>query len=131
MLNPVYPDPATVAPAWQPICHIDDLIPDAGIAVRAHGRQIAIFQTEAGIFALDNLDPFSQAAVLSRGIVGDLKGRTVVASPMYKQHFCLRTGQCIEDDTVSVPCWPLRQDDDGMLSAGLPQATEVDDHACI
>lgn len=128
MLNPGF---ASTRFAWQQVCHIDELIPDAGVAVRAHGRQLAIFQTEAGIFAVDNLDPFSQANVLSRGIVGELKGRTVVASPMYKHHFCLQTGQCLEDATVSVQCWSLRQDSDGMLNVGLPQAMGVDDHACI
>jgi len=129
MPNPAYPAPASNTQVWQPGCHIDELIRDAGIAVRAHGCQVAIFQTDVGVFALDNVDPFSRAAVLSRGIVGDLKGRTVVASPMYKQHFCLRTGQCIEDDTVTVQCWPLRQDENGVLSAGLPLTAEVADHA--
>lgn len=110
--------------AWQPVCHIDDLILDGGVAVRAHGRQIAIFLTDDGIFALDNLDPFSQAAVLARGIVGELKGRTVVASPMYKQHFCLRTGACIEDEAMSVHGWPLRRETDGTLCVGMPDPWE-------
>src|SRR5690606_14011891 len=56
--------------AWQPICRLDDLIPDAGIAARAHGEQVAVFLTEAGPFALDHVDPFCGAAVLARGIVG-------------------------------------------------------------
>ena len=55
---------------------------------------------------MGNLDPFSRANVLSRGIVGDLKGELVVASPVYKQHFSLRTGQCVEDPDVRV--WYIR-----------------------
>jgi len=35
--------------------------------------------------------------VLSRGIVGDVKGERVVASPLYKQHYSLTTGRCLED----------------------------------
>lgn len=123
--SPAVPD-SIPAGGWQPVCHVDDLIPDSGVAVRAHGRQIAIFLTDDGIFALDNLDPFSQAAVLARGIVGELKGRAVVASPMYKQHFCLRTGACIEDDTVSVQGWPLRREADGTLCIGMPPLQEPD-----
>ena len=57
--------------------------------------------------AIGNRDPFSGANVLSRGIVGDLNGEVVVASPVYKQHFSLLTGRCIEDASVSVPVYPV------------------------
>ncbi|HLU00192.1 MAG TPA: nitrite reductase small subunit NirD [Burkholderiaceae bacterium] len=114
---------------WHKVCHIDQLIPGMGIVARVNGRQLAIFKTEQGIFALDNVDPFCRAAVLSRGIVGDLNGRLVVASPMYKQHFCLRTGLCVEDDTVSVQSWRIRQDPDGMLYARPHLALEVGPYA--
>jgi len=118
--------------AWPAVCHADDLIPDGGVAVRAHGVQIAIFLTDEGLFALDNLDPFSGAAILARGIVGELRGCPVVASPMYKQHFRLDTGQCLEDASVSVRCWPLREDETGIIHVGLPQASacgQEGDHA--
>jgi len=116
--------------AWQAVCHVDDLIPGMGVCARAHGHQIAIFLTDEGLFALDNLDPFSQAAILARGIVCDLKGRMVVASPMYKQHFCLQTGLCIEDESMSVRSWPLRRDASGMISAAMPLPLRENDHAC-
>lgn len=91
------------------VCSVDDLIQDAGVAVRAGDDQVAVFLTEEGIFALDNLDPFSGAAVLARGIVGDVKGKLVVASPMYKQHFCLKTGVCLEDPERSIRSWPAQR----------------------
>ncbi len=123
-------NPDTQETAWQAICHVDDLIPGMGVPARAHGRQIAIFLTDAGLFALDNLDPFSQAAILARGIVCDLKGRIVVASPMYKQHFCLQTGLCIEDESMSVQSWPLRRDARGIVSAAMPPSLRENGHAC-
>jgi nitrite reductase (NADH) large subunit len=58
------------------------------------------------IYALDNLDPFSGANVLARGIVGDVSGQLVVASPVYKQHFALGTGCCLEDPEVTVGIYP-------------------------
>jgi len=70
---------------------------------------LPIFHTREGYFALGNCDPFSGANVLARGIVGDLAGKLVVASPVYKQHFCLRTGICLEDMTVTVPVWRVVQ----------------------
>lgn len=110
--------------AWQVVCHASDLLMDAGVAVRAHGRQVAVFLTDEGVHAIGNVDPFCGAAVLSRGIVGELNGRLVVASPMYKQHFCLRTGRCLEDDRVTVLSWPVRRREDGMLMLGLPALQE-------
>ena len=52
--------------------------------------------------AIDNVDPKSGASVLSRGLVGNLGERLVVASPLYKNHFDLRTGECLEAPEQSV-----------------------------
>jgi nitrite reductase (NADH) small subunit len=60
------------------------------------------------VHALSNHDPFSRSNVLSRGIVGDRAGRPKVASPLYKQSFCLVTGECLDDETVSVPTFEAR-----------------------
>ncbi len=53
-------------------------------------------------FAIDNVDPKSGASVLSRGLLGSLGDRVVVASPLYKNHFDLRTGECLEAPEHSV-----------------------------
>lgn len=96
---------------WIPVCTLDDLLPNLGVCAKVADRQVAIFKIlengHANLFAIDNHDPFSEANVLSRGIVGDLKGHTVVASPIYKHHFDLVTGQCLEDD-VRIPVYPVR-----------------------
>jgi nitrite reductase (NADH) small subunit len=90
--------PAADAPrGWTRICRVDDLLVERGAAALVDGRQIALFRTYDGcLFATDQIDPFSGAAVLSRGIVGDRAGVPTVASPMYKQVFDLRTGQCLD-----------------------------------
>jgi assimilatory nitrate reductase catalytic subunit len=73
------------------------------------GHQVAVFRVDGdALHALGNFDPFSRANVLSRGIVGDLKGEPVVASPVYKQHFSLVTGACLEDAAVRVPVYGVR-----------------------
>lgn len=92
------------------VCALADLIPDRGAAaLLPGGEQVAVFRTGTGeVYALSNIDPYSHAAVLSRGIVGDLRGVPVVASPMHKQHFELRTGACVEDREVSVRVYPVR-----------------------
>lgn len=92
---------------WVDICSDDDVFPDTGVAARVRGQQIAVFNTRAGWYALANRDPFSDANVISRGIVGDIGGTLVVASPVYKQHFCLQTGQCLEDEGTRLPVYPV------------------------
>ena len=87
------------------ICRLEDIVPDTGVAALVDGQQVAVFRINQEIYAIGNRDPFSGANVLSRGIVGDLNGELVVASPVYKQHFSLRTGRCIEDASVAVPVY--------------------------
>ena len=74
-----------------------------------NGEQVAFFRLKDNrVYAIANYDPFSQANVLSRGLTCNLKGKTCVASPIYKQHFDLLTGQCLEDDTVSIKIYPVK-----------------------
>ena len=111
----------TTTEVWTRVCELGDLIPDRGVAALLDGgEQVAIFLTSEGaVHAVSNVDPFSGAGVLSRGLVGDLGGVPVVASPMHKQHFDLRTGACVDDPAVSVAVYPVRVEDDDIL-VGLP-----------
>jgi NAD(P)H-dependent nitrite reductase small subunit len=76
-----------------------------------NGAQVAVFRLDDDrLYAIGNLDPLSGANVLSRGIVGDLNGEIVVASPIYKQHFSLASGRCLEEPDVAVPVYVVRLD---------------------
>lgn len=95
---------------WVHICQVDDLVPDSGVAALVLGQQIALFflsETQQ-VFALANQDPASGASVMARGILGDFNGETVVAAPLYKHHFSLETGRCLENEDWQVPVWPAR-----------------------
>jgi nitrite reductase (NADH) small subunit len=96
---------------WTAVCGLDDIVPDTGVCALLNGGQVAVFRVgaeEPRVFAIENYDPNSHAAVLSRGIVGSLGERVVVASPIYKQHFDLSTGECLEAPEHSVACYPAR-----------------------
>lgn len=95
---------------WRTICALEEIWPDSGVAALIGTEQVAIFRLgeSEDVYALGNHDPFSEANVLARGITGDLGGEPVVASPVYKQHFRLRDGVCVEDAAVSVPIYPVR-----------------------
>lgn len=94
---------------WIPVCDFRDLIAERGVAALVAGEQVALFRTVDGtVHAVGNQDPFSRAFVLSRGIVGSRGDEPVVMSPMFKQAISLRSGQCLDDPSVSVPVWPVR-----------------------
>jgi nitrite reductase (NADH) small subunit len=100
----------TVA-TWTPVCRVEVLTPDRGVAALVDGEQVAIFRLSGHddeILAIGNVDPFSKAAVLSRGIIGSKGDVVTVASPVYKQRFDLRTGRCLDDESVAVPVHAVR-----------------------
>ena len=95
---------------WLSICDQTDLQPDSGVCALVEGQQIALFHIpkDKAVYAIQNYDPIGKANVLSRGIIGDIKGEPVVASPLYKQHFSLLTGRCCEDETIFVVIYDVR-----------------------
>jgi nitrite reductase [NAD(P)H] large subunit len=106
---------------WTSVCALGAVLPDAGACALVDGRQIAVFRAGEAVFALDNFDPAGKANVLSRGIVGDVKGELAVASPLYKQHFSLATGRCLEDPAQSVNVYPVRVMDGRIWVSVEPQ----------
>ena len=103
---------------YQKICTLNDLTPELGVSALINGEQVAIFRLKDDrVYAIANFDPFSHANVISRGITGNLQGFDVVASPMYKQHFDLLTGQCLEDDAVSIKIYSVKIEGEAVLVA--------------
>ena len=97
--------------SWQPICPLEEIVPDTGVCALLNGRHVAVFRvgdTSPQIFAIDNVDPNAGASVLSRGLVGSIGERIVVASPIYKHHFDLATGECLEAPQHSVAAYRTR-----------------------
>ncbi|MFE2279207.1 nitrite reductase small subunit NirD [Streptomyces sp. NPDC059454] len=99
-----------LADGWFTVCDLSALLPGRGVAaLLPDGRQIAVFTDRTGrLFAIDNRDPFTGAAVLSRGLTGTHQGRPFVASPLLKQRFDLESGQCLDDETVRVTAYEVK-----------------------
>lgn len=105
----------------QEICRVSDLVENSGVCAlinyKGKEKQVALFylpDTEQKVFAVDNWDPLGKANVISRGIVGNIDEQLVVASPLYKQHFSLHSGECIEED-VSLPIYPISLEGDKVV----------------
>jgi len=95
---------------WIDVCSVDDLQPNSGVCALVEDKQVAIFYMpeDNAVYAVNNYDPFSDINVLSRGLIGDIKGEAMVSSPIYKQHFNLRTGVCFDDETVKIDAYEIR-----------------------
>jgi nitrite reductase (NADH) small subunit len=94
---------------WTAVCAIDNILPNTGVCALVNNRHVAVFRVGQNQFhAIDNIDPQSNASVLSRGLLGSLGDRVVVASPLYKNHFDLHTGECLENAAYSVRAYAVR-----------------------
>jgi nitrite reductase (NADH) small subunit len=105
---------------WTAACRYDYLIPNRGVGVLLpDGAQAALFRLDDGsLHAVGNIDPFSGAAVVSRGLVGDRAGRATVQTPIKKQAFALDDGTCLDDPDVSLQVYATRVVD-GYVEVGV------------
>ena len=107
---------------WKGVCSETDLVSNSGVVVWLDGAQVALFYLPGvegkNLYAIDNHDPQSGANVIGRGLVGSLKGDLVVASPIYKQHFRLEDGTCLEYPQQRLRVWPVRLND-GVVEVGV------------
>lgn len=119
VLTPTMTSAATTTSSWTNVCPADDILPDTGVCALVEGRHVAVFRVGPDrFFAIDNVDPKSGASVLSRGLVGSLGDRIVVASPLYKQHIDLQSGECIEQPELSVSAHAVRTEG-GLVQVSL------------
>lgn len=101
----------TAALHWQTLCERQDLVANSGVVAWFNDRQVALFYLpgqEQALYAMDNRDPKSGANVIGRGLLGKLGDDLVIASPLYKQHFRLHDGSCLEYPEQKLEVWPVR-----------------------
>ncbi|MFN3881079.1 MAG: nitrite reductase small subunit NirD [Nitrincola lacisaponensis] len=98
--------------SWLPVCRTEDLVAGSGVAVLVETQPVALFwlpDQQPAYYAVSHRDPFSGAEVLAHGLLCESDGQWSVASPLYKQHFSLADGQCLEDPNMRIRCWPVRE----------------------
>lgn len=93
---------------FQTVCSVDSLVMNSGVNALINDQQIAIFYINGDVFAIGNYDPVGKANVMSRGMTGSMGETLVVASPLYKEHYSLSTGVCVEDESVSIPVYDAK-----------------------
>ncbi len=102
-------DTFTPETVWTDVCAFDDLEAGRGVCALVGSHQVALFRMPGSdvLYAISNFDPFSDAYVLSRGIVGSRGEIPKVSSPVFKQSFDLRTGECLDDPDVRVATYAV------------------------
>lgn len=102
----------SISDSWVTVCEAEDLVENSGVCALLSDQQIAIFKISSAndeyIAAVSNWDPLGKANVLYRGLVASVEDKTVVASPLYKQRFCLLSGECLDDETVKLTVYRSR-----------------------
>lgn len=99
---------------WIDICKLSDIAPNTGVCAKFKERQVAVFHIHSKslhgskVKAISNLDPYSNANVLSRGLITEKEDRYFVASPLLKQQFCLETGATDQDDNIQIHTYDAR-----------------------
>lgn len=104
---------------WVDVIGIEQLEPELGVPALVGEKSVALFRTLDGeVHALSNYDPVTKAPVMARGIVGTVGDVPVVASPMYKHHFDLRSGRCLDDEGMALERYEVRVVDGVVQVAG-------------
>lgn len=94
---------------WHRVCAVADLEPAWGEAALIAGRQVAVFRMVSGeVFAVGQEDPATGAHVMARGITGSRGARPTLASPLHKEVYDLRTGECLGTPGLRLPTFGTR-----------------------
>ena len=77
-------------------------------------HQVALFwlpDNRPAVYAIAQRDPVAGSNVLSRGMLGEVRGEPVVVSPIGGRRFRLRDGRCPDIVGLRVPVYPSRVSD--------------------
>ncbi|MCY7351450.1 MAG: nitrite reductase small subunit NirD [Cytophagaceae bacterium] len=88
--------------------------------MNSNPTQIAIFHfaRRREWFATQNLCPYRQQMVLSRGMIGSQAGEPKVACPFHKKTFSLQTGVCLSGEEYTIETYPVRVEE-GRVYVGV------------
>jgi nitrite reductase (NADH) small subunit len=98
--------------SWVDVIADQELPAELGVPALVGSAPVAVFRTHDGtVHAVSNLDPKTGASVMARGIVGSRGDVPTVASPLYKHVFDLRTGRCLDDESLALARFESRIQD--------------------
>ena len=94
------------------VAKLSELDPGIAKAFEVNGKEIAIFNVNGAIFAMDNTC-LHQGGPLGEGMLED----DVVTCPWHMWQYNVRTGQNLEDSLLKVETYPVQVDGDDVKVA--------------
>jgi nitrite reductase (NADH) large subunit len=102
---------------WVPVGRVSDFPLEGGATVKYGKSQIAVFNFSGRgeWYATQNMCPHKKAFVLSRGIIGDVKGVPKIACPLHKKTFSLEDGTSLQGENYRIRTFPVKVEGDEVL----------------
>ncbi|MFO0880115.1 MAG: Rieske (2Fe-2S) protein [Gemmataceae bacterium] len=88
---------------FKTVCRLSDLRPGEGKNVVVGGRILALFQTDTGLYAIDDSCPH-----MGISLVGGAVEEDVVTCPLHGWRFRLQDGCWLSSPKVRVNCYQVR-----------------------
>jgi nitrite reductase (NADH) small subunit len=85
-----------------PVSKAADLPPGACLSVEAEGLNLALFNVDGQIYALDNTCPHAGGPLGEGTLIKD-----IVRCPWHGWRYNVRTGKRLENPTIKVACYPV------------------------
>ncbi|WP_426302641.1 nitrite reductase small subunit NirD [Arthrobacter sp. R-11] len=97
------------AAGWHRVCPLNELEPAWGEAAFIDGLQLALFRLPSDeVYAVAQQDPATLANVMARGIIGSRGSSPTIASPLHKEVYDLRTGECFSNPGLRLATYGAR-----------------------
>ena len=94
------------------VAAVADLPPGTQKIVAVQGQEIALFNVDGHIYALDNTCPHAGFPLGE----GDISGEYVIC-PGHSFHYNLKTGACLNDPEIRTTCFTVSVEGDDIVIA--------------
>ncbi|KAK4190811.1 putative nitrite reductase [NAD(P)H] [Podospora australis] len=126
---------------WQPMIEASyfsgaDSLPNGiSAAIKRSDTQLSVWRIKGKYYATQQMCPHKRAFILSDGLVGTdpncpEKGENPkpwISCPHHKRNYDLQSGECKNDEELSIATFEVEERDDGMVYVKLPPVEELDE----
>jgi nitrite reductase (NADH) small subunit len=100
-------------PNFTPVADLKDIPPGTAKVVSVRNVEVALFNLEGSIFAIDNMCQHAGGPLGEGTIKGD-----IVICPWHGYRYYIKTGQYVKNPEMSVACYPVKVED-GKISVAV------------
>lgn len=95
---------------WITVCNVADLPPGANRVVEIDGAQVAVFNLDGQLYAIEDVCTHDGGVLTGGPVEGD-----VIVCPRHGARFCIRTGEALSAPAYEpVATFPVRVENGGV-----------------